>query len=375
MTEPFPGQVERRLTTCPYCLNQLDWFDFSEVPLVKETPEGPEVLTPGPDESETHYRHRTLGAMRQCRGNGEPHLLPADYGYLEPLVVGLVGDSAAGKTHLLTAMIAQLERSRSLFGRELRIGPLDGRLRQRFYDERVTPFLVRHEVLGGTRPGQPEFAYALRVQSRQTGRTHAVGFFDVPGEHFRRFSYDDTPFMSAADAVIYVADGSRLRSGDGWRDWVPDPGFMHAIEQLERTRVTGDGRLPPAVIVVAKSDMLDGLDDDATVTRWLRRRDETHLNDLRSVLVETVDAGAFLRRHGASHWLDPLESGSPVTVHFASASGVSKPREDATEFPDEGFGPKRVLRPLLSLFSMAGLLPKIDMDQPEVSMDDPQSFY
>jgi hypothetical protein len=259
-------------------------------------------------------------------------------------------------------MIAQLERSRPLIGRELSIEPLDGRLRQRFYDERVTPFLVRHEVLGGTRPGQAEFAYALRVASRQTGRVHAVGFFDVTGEHYRRHSYDDTPFMSVADAVIYVADGSRLRSGDDWNSWVPDPGFTHAITQLRRTRATGDGRLPPAVIVVTKSDTLEGLDDD-TVTRWLGRRDETELNDLRSTLRESVDAGAFLYRHGASQWLDPVDSGSRVTIHFASASGVPKPKEDATVFPAEGFGPKRVLRPLLSLFSMTGLLPEIEMDR------------
>ncbi|WP_433228649.1 TRAFAC clade GTPase domain-containing protein [Actinomadura formosensis] len=371
MTAPFTGYPARDLTICPYCLNQLDWSDYGELPLVKETPEGPDVLTRGPDEPETRWRHRTLGAMRQCRGNGEPHLLPADYGDLEPLVIGLVGDTATGKTHLLTAMIAQLERRRSLIARELRIEPLDGRLRQRFYDERVRPFLERHEVLGGTRPGQPEFAYALRVASRQTGRTHAVGFFDVPGEHYRRYSYEDTPFMSVADAVIYVADGSALRSGGGWNSWVPDPGFTHAITQLRQTRADGAGRLPPAVIVVTKSDVLDGLDDDDTVTRWLGRKDESDLDDLRSMLRESVDAGAFLRRHGAELWLDPLESGSQVTIHFASASGVSKPVQDATVFPDEGFGPKRVLRPLLSLFSMTGLLPRIDMDEP----DEPPQFY
>ena len=371
MTAPFPRYPERARTICPYCLNQLDWSDYGELPLVKDGPDGPDVLTRAPDEPETRWQHRTLGAMRQCRGNGEPHLLPADYGDLDPLIVGLVGDTASGKTHLLTAMIAQLERRRSLVARELAIEPLDGRLRQRFYDERVTPFLQRHEVLAGTRPGQPEFAYALRVSSRQTGRTHAVGFFDVPGEHYRRYSYDDTPFMSVADAVIYVADGSALRSGDGWNPWVPDPGFTHAITQLRRTRSTADGRLPPAVIVVTKSDVLDGLDDDDTVTKWLGRKDETDLDDLRSTLQESMDAGAFLHQRGADLWLDPLDSGSPVTLHFASASGVSKPEQNATVFPDEGFGPKRVLRPLLSLFSMTGLLPKFDMDKPEMTAEEP----
>ncbi|MFI0354481.1 hypothetical protein [Actinomadura sp. 9N407] len=377
MTVPPPQHpAPRDLKICPYCLNHLDWSDYGELPLVKDTPEGPEVLTRTPDESETRWLHRTLGAMRQCRGNGEPHLLPVDYGDLDPLIIGLVGATAAGKTHLLTAMIAQLERRRAMLAQELRIEPLDGRLRQRFYEERIRPFLERHEVLPSTRAGQAEFVYALRVSSRQTGRSHAVGFFDVPGEHFTGHRYDETPFMSVADAVIYVADGDKLKVGDAWNPWVPDPGFTHAITQLRRTRASGDGRLPPAVIVVAKSDVLNGLDDDDTVTRWLGRPDENTLDDLRSMRQESRDAYTFLNRHGAELWLEPFDSAAaPITIHFASASGVSQRDPSERVFPDEDFGPQRVLRPLLSLFSMAGLVPRIAVDEPDGPMDEASRLF
>ncbi|GGQ25838.1 hypothetical protein BKA00_002413 [Actinomadura coerulea] len=358
----YPGPEPRARTLCPYCLNHIDWSDYGEVPLVKNTPDGPEVLTRAPDEPEVRWRHRTLGAMRQCHGDGDPHSLPADYGDLDPLIIGLVGASAAGKTHLLTAMIAQLERRKAMLAPELRIEPLDGHLRQRFYEERIRPFLEQRRVLPATRrSARAEFVYALRVSSEYTGRTHAVGFFDVPGEHYHRYEYEDTPFLSLADAILYVADGQQLRTGDDWNPWVPDPGFTHAITQLLHTRQTRDGLLPPGALVVAKSDMLAGL--DGTVAHWLGRDDETVLGDLRTVEDENEAAYAFLARHGAELWLAPFHSGSPTTLHFASASGVPPIPEEGV-FPHRDFRPTRVLRPLLSLFSATGLVPRIDTEEP-----------
>ncbi|POM27810.1 hypothetical protein BTM25_22320 [Actinomadura rubteroloni] len=357
--QPAPG----RAVICPYCLNTIDWQDFGTVPLVRETTEGPEALTRALGESDERWRHRTLGAKRQCRGDGEPHYLPADYGELEPLIIGIVGASAAGKTHLLTSMIAQLERRRAMLSGELTFRPLDGRLRQRFYEDRVRPFLEHRRVLPRTgRTERAEFVYGLRVTSAHTGRSHAVVFFDVAGELFDAHEYEATPFMSLVDGLIYVADGSRLRSGDRWNPWPPEPGFAAAIAQLTDAPARGP---VPAVIVVAKSDVLDGVDDDETVTRWIGRQDETRLADLRTAKLESREAFHFLRRRGAELWLEPFQPGSPVTLHFASASGVPQlPDPELGAFPDDGFGPKRVLRPLLSLFSMAGLVPAIEMEEP-----------
>ncbi|WP_155884533.1 TRAFAC clade GTPase domain-containing protein [Actinomadura flavalba] len=355
---PPPAPVQR---VCPYCLSTLDWSDFGAIPLVKETAEGAEVLMRAPGESEDRWRYRTMSAMRQCAGDGHPHTLPPDYGDFEPLIIGLIGNSAAGKTHLLTAMIEQLRRRRAVF-EDLRIEALDGKLERNFYYDRIQPFLEEHRVLDGTRPTQrPEFAYALRVHSEYTGRTHAVGFFDVAGEHFRDRDYERTPFMSVADAVIYVADAAKLRSGDRWARHVPDPGFTHAIAQL-RGAARDRRKLPPAVIVVAKSDLLAPVHRAAG--HWLAQRDENSLADLRSAKRESRDAYRFLSDHGAELWLEPWGQ-AETTIHFASASGVDRVRgEDKGRFPEEDFGPRRVLRPLMSLFSMTGLVPRVEMDEP-----------
>ena len=71
------------------------------------------------------------------------------------------------------------------------------------------------------------------------------------------------------------------------------------------------------------------------------------LGDLRTVEDENEAAYAFLHRHDAELWLAPFHSGSPTSLHFASASGVPPIPEEGV-FPHRNFRPTRVLRPLLS---------------------------
>jgi hypothetical protein len=99
---------------------------------------------------------------------------------------------------------------------------------------------------------------------------------------------------------------------------------------------------------VAKSDLLAPRRPE--VARWLNRDDNVRLN---TVAEESEEVYEFLATNGAERFLPPVNRVSDVSLHYASAAGVA-PRDG--HFPAEGFGPRRVLRPLLSLFAMTGVL-------------------
>jgi len=86
------------------------------------------------------------------------------------------------------------------------------------------------------------------------------------------------------------------------------------------------------------------------VDGWLSRDDDFELG---TVAAESEEVYEFLATNGAERFLQPVDRASDVSMHFASASGVA-PVDG--QFPADGFGPRRVLRPLLSLFAMTGML-------------------
>jgi hypothetical protein len=338
---------------CPICLRLLDWSAAQLVTLDDLGEARPFARQPG--ESDAARRNRLATAYRVCPGDGAQHYLPYDYGdYDERVVVGVVGQSSAGKTHLLAAVIGQLLRQATRLGRlGLQVEPLDLRLHQRYVDQVVEPFLGARRVLDPTRVAEIEFADALRVTNLRTRRRYAVAFFDVAGETLARVD-PDVAFVGAVNALLFVVDPESVpylvgpdaaATGDAAFDMVFNR--LNQIRNPDRLEY-----LPiPAATVVAKSDLLRFR--SPLVNRWMSREGDDEELDLASVEEESADVYAFLAARGAERWLVPAERCADSTLHFASAAGA---RPQAGQFPARAFRQRRVLKPFLSLLAMKGVL-------------------
>lgn len=345
-----PDDPPGRTMVCPYCLSEFAW---DTAPLVNRDEDGDEIaLRREPGESEVRWRNRTMHAWRVCENTAEDHFIPASLGGLTTLIVGMVGKSGSGKSHLLWAMTEELGQSALKISHRLDVLPLDPRLQQELFARHQLGLLNDRKVPPPTRffNEKVEFTCAYRITSGYSGESYALLIFDVPGEIFTRGDTAvSTPFMAIADALIFVADGWGLDVRHGRR--TDDPGFTAVLSHLAHVH-PGRGRefLPiPAAMVVAKSDTLRVFKE---VDQWLGRKDDIELH---TVERESEDAYAFLKSRGAESWLVPVQKCADSTLHFASATGVEA--QDG-EYPEKSFRRQRVLRPLLSLLAMKGVLPR-----------------
>jgi hypothetical protein len=332
--EPGPpdGPAGRKMT-CPYCLSEFDW---NKAPLVDRDEAGVDTpLRPEPGESDARWRTRTMHAWRICDVAGEDHYIPASLGGMKPLIIGLVGKSSSGKSHLLAAMMQELENAALKITHRLNVLPLDARLQRTLTEKYQLGLLSERKVLPRTFRSTPEFTCAYRVTSGHTGEQYALLVFDVAGEIFTAGDTATmTPFMAVADALVFVADGADLDVRPGAP--VADPGFTAVLTHIDQVRARGGQQfLPvPAALVVAKSDKLRTFPE---IDRWIVRDDDL---DLTTVEQESEDAYAFLRARGAGSWLAPVQECADSTLHFASATGVDP--EDG-EYPERSFRRQRVL--------------------------------
>ncbi|WP_149263946.1 hypothetical protein [Actinomadura sp. K4S16] len=352
---PGPPDGPDRTMVCPYCLSEFDW---NTAPLVDRTVDGDEIaLTREPGEGDVRWRTRTMHAWRVCEATGKDHFVPASLGGMTVLIVGMVGTSGSGKSHLLAAMTEELDQAALKISHRLDVLPLDPRLQRELFARNRFDLLRDRKPLPVTRRAlSPEFTCAYRITSGHTGEQYALLVFDVPGEIFSQgHTRDDTPFMSIADGLIFVADGTELDVRHGRH--TGDPGFTAVLSHIDHVRA-GQGLefLPlPAALVIAKSDTLRAFKE---VDRWLDRRDDLELG---TVEQESEDAYALLRSRGAGSWLVPVQKCEDATLHFASATGVGVDLESG-EYPEQSFRRQRVLRPLLSLLAMKGVLPRGVLD-------------
>lgn len=288
---------------------------------------------------------------RQCpnpSGDTALHYLPATYAdYGPPLVIGLVGAPASGKTHLLTAMIRQAYLS-GLAAHGVTVSALDILRHNHFLRQFIKPF-EKGGTLAGTGTGVVEAADILLL--RGPGGDRPVTFFDVAGEDLESTNARNraTRFLVGATAVIFV-HASEDRDAAGQLPAGENQSFDLAVERLR-------GRQIPAVIAVTKSDRLRFV---PPADRWLHRGDETRV-DADRIRAESKDVYAYLHRAGAGASLRPFEAFTKCSLHFVSASGgdavpVDPGDEDSEKHFPRGFRPTRVLEPLVSILAMSGLI-------------------
>ncbi|KOV87182.1 GTPase domain-containing protein [Nocardia sp. NRRL S-836] len=347
---------ERRVR-CPICADEFTWPDDPTVWTYKEA-----------DDSYEHFDISGLprvkqddlvrNGYRQCpnpSGDASVHYLPATYAdYSDPLVIGLVGAPASGKTHLLTAMIRQAYLN-GLASYGISVAALDFRRHVHFREQYVKTF-ERGGALPGTSTGVTEAADILLL--RGTTGERPVVFFDVSGEDLQSTDVRNRSarFLLGVNAVIFVhAPEDPLETGQS-AEASENRAFDLAIERLRARQV-------PVAIAVSKSDRLRYV---PPADRWLHRGDERVLSAAR-IHAESADVYAYLHHRGSAASLRPFEAFPRCTLHFASASGGEgfpvDPDEPEVKFFPHGFRPTRVLEPLVSILAMTGVIPGTEAEK------------
>lgn len=332
------------LVQCPICLRRIDWGEVRETLYVWSENQCEYLpVSRNTGESAQHWRQRVAGAFVRCSTDSREfneHYLPTLYGaYGDPIVIPAVGRTYSGKTTLLTMIGAELERGVTLNG-ELSFRPLDHGMGELFHNGYVRPLLQERRADPGTSGGRRSFFHAWRGYNHRTGRLFVLAFFDTAGGDF--VSESRMPlFIGAASAFLFLVDADVIGHEVG------DPATDNVIDLL------GVGQLDalPAATVITKSDLLQQRPE---VLRWLSRDDET---DLTTIEQESEDAYAFLSVNAGPGWLRPAREIPSTTLHFASAAGT-RVDPDTLLFEEDHFGPRRVLRPLLSLLRAIGVIEK-----------------
>lgn len=345
------GQGPRHLR-CPICADDFEWPNDPTVSLYDEENDRYELVDVSSLSSVKRADLARKG-YRQCpnpSADTAEHYLPATYAdYSDPLVIGLVGAPASGKTHLLTAMIRQAHLN-GLAAYGVTAAALDFRRHKRFRNQFIKPFEEGGE-LAGTGTGIVEAADILLLRG-PGGQQRPVTFFDVAGEDLESTDARNraTRFLVGATAVIFVhASEDPLDTGQPAAA-SENQSFNLAAERLR------DGQLP-AVIAVTKSDRLRYV---PPADRWLHRGDE-RVVDAARIRAESRDVYAYLNHVGAGASLRPFEAFTRCTLHFVSASGGDavpvNPNDQRSKkhFP-HGFRPTRVLEPLVSILAMTGMI-------------------
>ena len=266
------------------------------------------------------------------------HYLPAEYGRLgQPVVLGFVGLTRSGKSHLLAAMVGAIQRG-DLRNYGIDSYPLDNALHKVFLNEHVWPLLDRDKVLPGTQEGIVTFADAF-VVTPPGGTKRPVALFDVAGGELTKV--DDTKrFLDIADGLFFIVDPAELKpNGHG------DETFNTVLDLMK-----GTPRLPDQVSAAVVLNKADLVRFEEPVARLLRS--DVRKLDAAEFLSESTDVYAFLASKGAAAWARPYEECAKATLHVASPTGGAA---EGDVYPRH-VTPRRVLRPLVAMLAMTGIL-------------------
>ena len=338
-----PGDRPGKQVTCPICLTLIkDWDALKRSTWDRDLQTYHELTLPA-DISGPLRVNLERGSVKRCPNpygfNPIEHYLPADYGsFGPPVVLGFVGLTRAGKTHLLASMVGAIQTELRRYRIDCRA--LDRALHDRFVEERVRRLLKDNEVLPGTQEGILTFSDAF-LMHQGDGIERPVVLFDVAGGDLVRVE-QTKKFLDIADGLFFVVDPTQLDRRNG-----SDETFDNVLDLLKSA-----GRLPgqvSAAVVLTKADLVRF---EEPVTRWLRSESATL--DADEFFHESRDAYAFLYAKGASAWALPYDECSKATLHFASSTGGAGLGEGSV-YP-RGVSPRRVLRPLVAMLAMTGVL-------------------
>ncbi|MFK4226447.1 hypothetical protein [Streptomyces sp. NPDC019890] len=361
MTVPMnsaAGSAEDML--CPYCLEPIA-YDEGQLYTRNEKQEYKQLVLAG--QTSPLRRADILRSAYQRCGNvidGKPHYIAAPYlSHGRPLTVAMVGDSATGKTHLLTQMIgAIVDGGLEPFGVSWQ--SVNPQQHQEFMEKRVVPLRAGEMLSHTVSTTFASFEDALLLTGPD-GTTWPVAFFDLSGEDLRRTDAL-LRFLLGIDALIFVVDPLRalptpyLNPLRGQLDVAQggDPAFRTVLDRLPRD---GSYLSVASAVVINKCDLLRF---EPPVDRWLDEPPRVRLS-ASEFRQESRDAYAFLRSQAGAAWVRPFDTTLRCTLHFASATGSAD--QDGSFV--HGTRPRRVLEPLVSVLAMCGVLGEGDADGPD----------
>ncbi|SNQ51187.1 hypothetical protein FRACA_630003 [Frankia canadensis] len=345
--------------TCVICLEEFDW-DGSRV--FRRNAQGiPEPVTLPARES-LRWSAEAKGTIIRCpnRIGDDAHYFPVGFVLNDrPIVIGLVGNSSAGKTCLLAAMSGEIDRQR-LGPRGLQTVPVNLTEHSQYRTAVVDPFYTR-----GIAPPHTNITDLVRyadsvLLTSYSGHSFPLVFFDAAGEQLKGLHGDEVAlrFLHRVDGLIFVADptlalDSARRGNDS--GIIDDPTYAATIAGLrDRPSEAHRRRLSiPAALAITKSDLLRF---EPPVDQWLSRPAPSVL-DVELLHRESRDAYAFLYQRRATAWLSPVDQFEQCSLHFVSASGSSfiQPAGDGElgRFARPA-RPRRVLEPLVTLLAALG---------------------
>ncbi|GAB3260947.1 TRAFAC clade GTPase domain-containing protein [Kineosporia babensis] len=315
---------------CYHCLNPIDWA--TQQPFRYDPAQESWVPVPPAHETSAQaWAHGTVNAIIYCPHEQCRQQLPFKYGqHGPPVIIGFVGETASGKTHLISAMIQAIE-AQGLAG--LKVQWVDGSRHNKVKDSAIRKLFGERVPLPRTERSIVEFTDAFIAQ--ETNRpARVVALFDVSGEDL--VSAEDTRrFLFGADALIFVADPKLLGMfGDRAIATVLNVLPAHQLDRMA------------SAVVLNKADLLQF---DFPIDLWLRRPVGL---DPRAVLQESRDVYAYLHSRGAQAWNRPYQVMPRSTLHVASATGGDTVGNQFVR----GVNPRRVLGPLLATLAMTGVI-------------------
>jgi hypothetical protein len=331
---------------CPICLGDIpDWGALDYWRWDATIGEGDYVrIDIPPDLNPTQRARFTHGAYVRCTASTDvttvAHYLPARYGsFGDPVLLGFVGLTQSGKTHLLASMIGEIE---GLSGYGVDVTPLDRATHHDFLERSVKPLMTGNRVLPGTPDDASTTLTDAFIVRQRSGLERVVALFDVSGgDLVRRDSTKE--FLWIADGLFFVVDPDHIEDSK-----VGDDAFSNVLD------VIGARPKPEpasAAIVLNKADKVRF---EEPIARWLRAGDGTL--DPTEFLRESADVYAYLEQHRAAVLTKPYQACRKATLHVASPTGSAQEGVDKTSRYPRGVTPLRVLRPLVAMLAMTGVL-------------------
>jgi hypothetical protein len=348
----WPAPTGPGVVKCPMCLYQIEDWEQLDRWRWDGVQGDYEKITLPPDANDDERRREMHGAYVCCpRSQKEAaqdqansvHYLPANYGsFGDPVLLGFVGLSKSGKTHLLTSMIARMgELSRY----RITSYPLDPLRHRRFLDESVRPLMSQNQVLPGTPEDvRTEFADAFII-THASGKQRVVVLFDVAGEDLAQTDKRTKEFLWIAHGLFFVIDPDNIIASVAGGDQT----FTNVLNVV---RDRPSSQPVSAAVILNKADKVRF---ENPVARWLRSADKGL--DATEFLRESADVYAYLDRNDAAMLAEePYHACSKTTLHVASPTGGAGQGEgEGSQYP-RGVMPMRVLRPLVAMLAMTGVL-------------------
>lgn len=342
---PRTSSEADQVVICPICLYEFEDWDTQQYwrwdPALEDYVE---LLVP-PGLNQNQHERLVRGAYVRCPAPHadmkSEHYLPVNYGrFGPPVLLGFIGLTKSGKSHLLASMVGAIQHG-ELQDYGMASRPIDHALHHRFMEGWVNPLFNHSKVLPGTQEGIVTFTDAFLI-SHENGRERPVALFDVAGGDLARL--DETKqFLEIANGLFFVIDPEHMqasRLGDETFSNV-----LNVVEDKNRSRQVS------AAIVVNKADKIRF---DEPVTRWLRS--DRHMLDPAEFLLESADVYAYLHQNGASALAAPYRVCDKATLHLVSPTGGAGDDKGEGGIYPRGVTPRRVLRPLVAMLAMTGVL-------------------